>query len=139
MIQVSNKEENISLFNHNKPVLSISERVCFYNVATFLLKKSLNFLVVSILSMILKTVFLSYSSSCWISCICSTVFLSSMVISWGISPSKFTSWSMVMWKCLAILPRRAGYVHHKKENVIACGWDMLSQPLVLLGFAIRYF
>jgi hypothetical protein len=34
-------------------------------------------------------------------------------------------------------PRRAGYVHHKKENVIACGWDMLSQPLVLLGFVIR--
>ena len=54
-----------------------SENLLTYNVATFLLKKSLNFLAVSILSMILKTVVLSSSSSCCNSCICSIVDLSS--------------------------------------------------------------
>ena len=55
----------------------------FYKVATFLAKKSLNFLLVSILSISLKMVCLSSSSSCWISLICSTAVLSSITTSVG--------------------------------------------------------
>ncbi len=60
---------------------------CFYNVAAFLAKKSLNFLLVSILSIRRIMVCLFSSSSCCMSLICSTAVLSSITTSLGILPS----------------------------------------------------
>jgi len=93
-----------------------------YSEATFLEKKSLNFLEVSILSIILKIIALSSVSSSEIKRNCSCACLSSITTSLGKPSLRLITWSTVI--------STAGFYANKDKNGNYSGGGTLA-----LGFS----